>query len=221
MYEGFLRKWGWLVAVIGSVLGFLALSSEVQEAAFGGTELITSLDQQVFQWLSQFRSLNLNGMAIEMTALGSVVDLITIITFVTVFLLIMKKRFLALFLVLTSLGATVMTKLFKGFFQIARPDLALRLINVDGYSFPSGHALGSTVVYLTLAIVLIQFLARTNRKFIMFFLFTILIFVIAVTRIFLGVHNFSDVTAGILMGTAWVITANQFRLWLVRSGKKF
>lgn len=80
-----------------------------------------------------------------------------------------------------------------------RPDFLIRLVNVEGYSYPSGHSLSGAAVYFTLAILLCQ----ESRSFIVLSFASLLIFLISLSRVYLGVHYISDVMAGVLLGIAW------------------
>lgn len=78
-----------------------------------------------------------------------------------------------------------------------RPRPLDKLISISGYSFPSGHAAGSTAFYgLTALILILFFLKKTWQKWIIGILAFLLISLIMFSRVYLGVHYPSDVFAG-------------------------
>ncbi|HEX6922907.1 MAG TPA: phosphatase PAP2 family protein, partial [Bacillales bacterium] len=88
-------------------------------------------------------------------------------------------------------------------FQRQRPEIH-RLIEVTGYSFPSGHAMGSFVFYGMLGYFFILFLKSEYLKAGSTLLMAGLIFMIGFSRVYLGVHYPSDVLAGFAAGGAWL-----------------
>lgn len=90
--------------------------------------------------------------------------------------------------------------------------------HAPGNSFPSGHALGSMVVYGMLALVLLpMFRSRWRPWFLA--LAGGIVLLIGFSRIALGVHFLSDVVAGWLLGIAWIsTTAYAFRVWRREAG---
>ena len=88
-----------------------------------------------------------------------------------------------------------------------RPDLVAHLDHVGSQSFPSGHALNSTLFYLVAALLLADFLRGRVARWGVYFAATGLILATGISRIALGVHYPSDVIAGWLIGVAW------FGLW--------
>lgn len=101
---------------------------------------------------------------------------------------------LILLLILSSLYVLIS----KNIFQRPRPEI-LQLIPIDGFSFPSGHSTFSMAIYGYL-IYIINKEMSWKIKNIIIFLLTILIFSIGLSRIYLGVHYFSDVFAGFISG---------------------
>lgn len=99
----------------------------------------------------------------------------------------------------------------KLLFMRERPDI-LRLIPIDGYSFPSGHSIISVSFY---GYLMTYFIERKKNLFI--FIFGILFILgIGFSRIYLGVHYFSDVLAGYSLGALTLGIGSILR----RKGKK-
>lgn len=97
-----------------------------------------------------------------------------------------------------TLSAIGLNLFLKYIFARERPLLWERLINVDYYSFPSGHAMVSIVTYGMIAYFLAQ--AYPHKKQEIFLLTFLLISAIGFSRLYLGVHWFTDVTAGYAFG---------------------
>ena len=91
-----------------------------------------------------------------------------------------------------------------------RPDLVPHLVEVSTLSFPSGHAMQSAVVYLTLGALL----ARTNPprvvRFYVMMIAILLTILVGVSRVFLGVHWPTDMLAGWCAGALWSAACSLF-----------
>ncbi len=86
-----------------------------------------------------------------------------------------------------------------------RPPVAERLISVTGWSFPSGHATQSVAFWGMLVVVLCGGRTRAVRT-VGWVVAALVALAVGLSRIYLGVHWISDVTAGWLLGGAWLCT---------------
>ena len=128
-----------------------------------------------------------------------------IITILLVVLLYIKKYYReALFLTVTMSACGLAMPLLKNIFRRERPNF-YRLIEISGYSFPSGHTTSATTMYLTLAIILLSIIKKLNKYFV-FSIAVLGIVIIGSSRIYLGVHYPTDVMAGICLGISIVST---------------
>lgn len=187
------------VALLGFV--FLKLASEMLE----GETL--ALDRQL---LGALRSLDGGtgwfGTAMrDATALGSA----TVLTLVTLlaagFLLSSRKPAAAAFLAFAiGLGA-LLAGLLKLAFARPRPEFVAHLVDASGASFPSGHAMNSAVVYLTLGALLARAERRRLVRLYLIGAAILLAVLVGVSRVYLGVHWPSDVVAGWCVGAAWAL----------------
>ena len=130
----------------------------------------------------------------------------------TVLLLLIRRRtHLALYLVVTGLGALVLDPSLKTLVGRVRPIVETPVASAPGNSFPSGHALGSMVVYGALALVFLPAVPPRWRKLFLGVL-GLTVLLIGFSRVALGVHFVSDVLGGWLLGIAWLgVTAYAFR----------
>lgn len=192
--------WFFICFLLGS---FIILTSEVHEALAGEKELIGTIDQVLLNFAVENRTKGLNGVAIDLTALGSGAGLSILTAFLCVFFFLKQKFSLVAHTFLAAIGASVLTSALKFYFERSRPDVSLRLVDVQGFSYPSGHSLASAAIYFTCAILVTKQFSGLMSRSVLWIFFLALIGTIGFTRIYLGVHFFSDVIAGIMIGIAW------------------
>ncbi len=87
---------------------------------------------------------------------------------------------------------------------ISRPRPELGLIQETFHSFPSLHAMTATILYFTLAYMMYHFTRRFWLSYLVFIISFLLIMLISFSRIYLGVHYFSDIFGGFTFGLAWM-----------------
>ena len=109
-------------------------------------------------------------------------------------------------------GGALLDVTVKTFVARARPHLPDPVAHAPGYSFPSGHALGSVVCLGVIAASLAPELPRARPY--LWSACLLLVVLVGFARVELGVHYPSDVVAGWLLGTAWLAaTAAAFDVW--------
>jgi len=113
---------------------------------------------------------------------------------------LVHRRSDAVYLVLTRAVAIVVGTLLKDGVARTRPELAHPVAHASGYSFPSGHALGSAAAYMSLALVVSWERPAVLRVLVP--LAAVVALVVGMTRVLLGVHYPSDVVAGLALGWA-------------------
>ena len=208
----------WVLTLASVILAFLLFTSEVWEADSGKSELVGRFDKVTIATLSEMRNPVLTNIAIEVSALGSV-TILAIAVLVGALLFSLSKKYLNCgFLTLTMTGAGLLSQILKSSFERSRPPLADHLVQVQGFSYPSGHSLGGTVFYLILAFLVTENFHSRTHKFVIFSVLIILILVIGLSRIYLGVHYPTDVVAGIMMGSVWAIFSYKLKLEVQRLG---
>lgn len=160
----------------------------------------------------------LEGSVRDITALGGATVLVLFTAAVAVFLGVRRQRHALVLVVVASLGGLLLANGLKLAFQRPRPDLVPHLTRVDSTSFPSGHAVSSAVVYLTLGALLSQLVEERKQKAYFLGVACFLTFLVGLTRVVLGVHYPSDVLAGWSAGLAWALVCWMVAEYLQRRG---
>lgn len=176
---------------------FLKITDEVLEPR------LQSLDEDVLRFVAGLRVGWLNAVAVDVTALGShtLVVLHSILAFAI--LLLLRDRRAALQLAAASAGAGVLTLFTKGYLERARPEVVPRLVDVTGYSYPSGHSVSAAAMYLTIAFLIARHMKSMRARMLVLTLFALVIGLVAMSRVYLGVHYPSDIASGASLGAAW------------------
>ncbi|ENO85274.1 phosphatase PAP2 family protein [Thauera linaloolentis] len=164
----------------------LALHPQADAAAHGGP-----------MWLQ--------AAARDITALGSTTVLSLLVCVVAGFLLLLGRRRTALFVLASSISGALLTLLLKDAFARPRPDLLPHGDFVTTASFPSGHAMLSAIVYLTLGSLLARLAGARREKGYIMGAAVFFSAIVGLSRVYLGVHWPTDVLAGWAAGAAWAM----------------
>lgn len=177
---------------------------DLAELVHAGSPELDHVDSEVHAWARTAHTDGSTTFFTAMTVIGNPVGLGLIVLPVAIALAMQKRwRWVAYLLVTTVVGGLLNLQL-KAWFARARPDLAEALREAHGYSFPSGHAMGSTIVFGALAYLAFRALEHWRARAAALSLACTMIVAIAASRIYLGVHWISDVAAGIAAGTIWL-----------------
>lgn len=197
-----------LIVALG-VMTFVEIADDMTEA--DGQRV----DQAVLHWLQPVAGHPrgpwwLHEAAVDLTSLGGISVLTLFAVVALAFLLIQRKRLSALLLVVGLLGGVALSEGLKALFERARPPVEYQVVETLNASFPSGHALLSTVFYLSLGVMLTRAFPRVRLKAFVLGTAVFIALLVGLTRIYLGAHWASDVVAGWCAGAAWAMA-----LWLV------
>jgi undecaprenyl-diphosphatase len=141
----------------------------------------------------------------DITALGGA-PVLTLITLGVVGYLMLQKSYRSLWLVIiATISGFLISLMLKFYFIRPRPEIVPHLMTEITPSFPSGHSMMSAVIYLTLAALLTR-LEKSNRVRI----YTIsiaffVVFLVGISRVFLGVHYPTDILGGWTFGLTWAM----------------
>jgi len=196
----FLHRHAWSVSLAGlSALSFTRLALEVRDGEIG------AFDAAGTAALVAYRG-RFDGAMLFFTQTGGAWGMTALCLLGTLLLVKLRLRREARFLVACGSGAFLISTGLKLLFQRARPGAnALYLIEVPAsFSFPSGHALGSTCVVAGLAIVAVVLSRGWPRRAAIVVPCLAYVVGVSASRVYFGVHFPSDVIGGMLAGAAWV-----------------
>jgi membrane-associated phospholipid phosphatase len=150
---------------------------------------------------------------------GKTVVWFVVMALVAGWLLRRRLRRLAIFVVVTVLGSSLLNNAVKLVVHRARPHLNDPVAVAAGKSFPSGHSQAAIVGYGVLLAVFLPIIPRRWRP-VAVTVAAALALLIGFSRIALGVHYLSDVIGAYLIGTVWLIgMISAFRTWRREEGK--
>jgi undecaprenyl-diphosphatase len=182
--------------LIGGAWLFLGV---VEDVVTSDTLVVT--DRSIYDWLQATRTGWVDDVMVTITALGSAFVTIAVIVAVALWLA-MGRRWRTLAYWIAAVGfAELLVWVLKLGFERARPET--RYAAVDPYSFPSGHAALSIVVYGFLAFLLAHGKPGWQKIAVALPAAGIAL-LIAFSRLYLGAHWFSDVAASAGLGLAWI-----------------
>ena len=187
---------GAALAVSGT-WAFVQIADVVRE---GATQ---TFDDTVLEWMGAHQTPLVEKVMFEITLLGTGIVVMTIVFISALFLWLSDHRFSALLLVIATWGGVLINSLLKNTFDRPRPQVFEWGAHVLTSSFPSGHAMSSTIAYGTVAYLAARLQKRRWARWLTFIIAGTLIVLISISRLYLGVHYPSDVLAGSLMGLAW------------------
>lgn len=141
----------------------------------------------------------------DLTALGSVAVLTLVIAAVAGYCLLAGDRPAMWTMLVAGTGGILLTSLLKELLGRTRPDVVPHLTEVSTASFPSGHSMVSAAVYLTLGVLLAQWVRGRRLKSYFVGVAVFVTLLVGVSRVYLGVHYPTDVLAGWTAGAVWAI----------------
>ena len=165
---------------------------------------VQRIDTAVYEWFGSRRTPFTSALFVTITTAGGVGGMTALVAAVLT-LLITRRRFRwAAYLAITSLGGALLNQLLKFHFVRPRPDLKAAVLDAMGYSFPSGHAMSSTIILGALAYLATRSIPDWKSKSAALAALATLALAIGISRVYLGVHWASDVGAGFAAGLLWV-----------------
>ena len=165
--------------------------------------LTSSFDIAIYKFVINFKSDTLTEILLFITDFASVKGIVAlcVISLIGLF----WKYYKSLYLVLNVMVSTIFNVVLKNIMMVPRPNI-LRLAEETGYSFPSGHSMASVAFYGFVIYLILSSNMNKYWKSILSCLLIILILVIGFSRVYLGVHNASDVIAGHILSMGLLLT---------------
>jgi undecaprenyl-diphosphatase len=197
----------WLIGglvICGLLYAFVSLAGEVME---GDTR---ALDTQI---LTAFRKADdpatpigpawMETVLLDLTAIGGPTVITLVVGAVVGFLCLQTRYRTAMVVAAAAVSGEVVNQLLKQLFLRPRPDVVPHLRDVTTASFPSGHAMESAIVYLTLGVMLMRVAERRITKIYCLGIAVLVTLLVGISRVYLGVHYPTDVLGGWIFGFLW------------------
>jgi membrane-associated phospholipid phosphatase len=200
---------GLALLIISGLWGFFGI---LEDVVMG--DPIVGVDKVVFDRLHELRTGPIDRLMTTVTGLGDQAVVIPVVVIVLAALALYRRWRAAVYLIFAVAGAAVFVAGVK--LVIHRPRPVSIYDGVAEYSFPSGHACMSVVVFGFLAVLVAYGATRTQQRTVAV-VSLMLILLIAFSRVYLGAHWLSDVLAGMAFGIAWNAT---LALFYVRTNPK-
>jgi undecaprenyl-diphosphatase len=201
------RELMWLFVGLGLcvlLFGFVSLAGEVTE---GDTQAFdTKILEALRDPVDPSRPIGpvwIEGPLLDLTAIGGPTVLGLVVVVVTGFLVLQTRYRTAIVVAITFLSGELLNAAMKHVFNRPRPSVVPHLRVVYTTSFPSGHAMESAIVYLTLAAILMRASQSRATKIYILGIAVLLTTLVGISRVYLGVHYPTDVLGGWIVGFTW------------------
>src|SRR6202158_3722808 len=193
------RRSLWLRGAALALGTFVRITRELIEGDVGAMDsaILGAVAKKLTPWLTTT--------AVDVTALGAITLVVLFSVFTLVVLLVLRDRLGALQLLTASVGAGILTLVTKNLIERIRPAEAQQLIVVSGFSYPSGHSLSTSALYLTIAIIAGRYVQHSGARAAIFVAVSAVLIRVGASRVYLGVHYATDVASGISLGAAWAL----------------
>ncbi len=172
----------WLGSAALAFLAFVRITRELIEGD------VSSVDRAILLAEARTRTPWLTIAAIDVTALGSITLVVLFSAFTLVVLLALRDRLGALQLPPASAGAGIFALVTKNVIERIRPEEAQQLIVVSGFSYPSGHSVSTSALYLTIAIIAGRYIQHSGARAAIFLAVSAVLIMVGASRVYLGVH---------------------------------
>jgi undecaprenyl-diphosphatase len=196
--SGFYRDRPRMMWLLGGIFAFLAIA-----AAVGSSGLLLTWDEPVQRFVESSRTPALDTFFLGVSRLGSTVTVLSLGAFAAA-VCWHRCRAVALAIVFATLARPLLEFTLKEVVGRDRPDLE-RMVHGVGHSFPSGHVMATIALWGLLPLIVGLF----SRSRVLWWgavaLSATIVVLVAASRVYLGVHWLSDVTAGIVVGSFFLI----------------
>jgi undecaprenyl-diphosphatase len=165
---------------------------------------ITLVDAALAQWLHERATPWLTKLMIVVAHWHSVAGTTAMALLAGWWLYARGARDWLLALVAAVPGGMLLNVGLKMMFHRARPSFDHPLLTLATYSFPSGHTVAATLLYGFVACYLVRHLRGWAARAVVVVCACLLVALVALSRMYLGVHYLSDVLAAVAEGCAWL-----------------
>lgn len=182
------------IILISLIILFLILT------VFVKTGKTLGIDNAIYNFIISFQNDKLTYFIKFITKFANV----KIIAIIVILFLIIKRNFIGIIPTIVAIDVEILNLVLKFILKRDRPNI-LQLISVDNYSYPSGHAMISMGVYGCFIYLIYKYVDNKKIKICSIVLLSLLILLIGFSRIYLGVHYFSDIIGGFIISICYLI----------------
>lgn len=182
------------IILISLIILFLILT------VFVKTGKTLGIDNAIYNFIISFQNDKLTYFIKFITKFANVKSIIIIV----ILFLIIKRNFIGIIPTIVAIDVEILNLVLKFILKRDRPNI-LQLISVDNYSYPSGHAMISMGVYGCFIYLIYKYVDNKKIKICSIVLLSLLILLIGFSRIYLGVHYFSDIVGGFIISICYLI----------------
>ncbi len=190
--------------IAASILLAAALLLFLSVACLVVTGSTATIDADVEAWLHLRVSPLLTEGLTAISFLGAPTTLSTVAVVGSLLLLFRRRYTESVALSISVLGGNLLNVGLKHLFQRGRPVFDDPILSLPTYSFPSGHAMASTVFYGLLAVYTAQNAKGRSETWGAIGIAVTVVALVCFSRLYLGLHYLSDVLGGIAEGVAWL-----------------
>ncbi|MBP9687820.1 phosphatase PAP2 family protein [Candidatus Woesebacteria bacterium] len=160
-------------------------------------------DSTIMQFIVGLRSSSMTNIMIVLSIIGSTGIIFGSVVILVFLFLTRHWRESVIYSAIVLMGAAL-NALLKLIIQRPRPGLSPLVTETD-FSFPSGHSMDSLIFFLTIAYFTFHFTRNRRVTAAVSVISIILVFLIGVSRVYLGVHYPSDILGGYIAGIIWFV----------------
>ena len=194
-----------LAIFVLSAFAFLLLAYQVVQSGPA-----TLLDLRLAQWLHAHASPAATDALLAVTQMHAPAGIAVLAAGMAIYMALKRDHYWLLAVLLTIPAGMILNVLLKNLFERSRPVFEQPLIELVTYSFPSGHAAYSTMLYGLLAAYVAHRVDRWQWRLVSVLVCAAIVALVAFSRLYLGAHYLTDVLAGVFEGLAWLAL-----VWLV------
>ena len=187
-----------LLLAIGALFAFFAIA-----AATASGWLLLRWDEPIQRWVESQRTDGLDTFFREVSGLASTRDVLILAPLLAA-LAWPRCRAVAIAIAAAAVARPLLEFTLKEVVGRDRPNLT-RMVHGEGYSFPSGHVMAAVALWGLVPVVVGLYTRRRAIWWASAVVSGIIIVLVAGSRVYLGVHWFSDVLAGLLLGSFYLL----------------
>lgn len=195
------RWWSTSIRAAGLLMGLVVVALQVRQSGW-----LVDVDNVVTDWLVGHRSPAADHVALLVTnAFGPAITACAAVLVAAVAVFRFHSYLSALIVVVTIGGASVLCTAMKLLLKRSRPPIGIQETLETDYSMPSGHVTGTVALFGVLVVVVGLGRGKAVSRW-LGFAAAVVVVAVALSRLYLGVHWLTDVLAGMLLGSAAVVT---------------